>query len=438
MGKSRLNEYALGLLVALNEEFDELKTVFTAREPPVKGVNGGYYRVLEAEIGSKSRLIVVRVMEDMGQTAAAQQTQAMLGDFAVPLLVSIGIAGSLSRECRLGDVVIAETVDDYEDTAKRGPEGIEYAGSVWTPTWRIIDYINTFRQLSPYKSWRQRMAEHVPPCTGELREFVGRTPEARVLPIASGNSVMASREDVRDLLMRRNRKLAAIEMESGGLARTAACRPHPVDFVILKGISDFADERKSLLDSGSKGAWRRYAVRNASQLLAELLRGDVVLDTQDVTTGTKFADTRDRLTRLAADFESLRASMESSRERSYELNRLLAPVRALARGLPLSAYDVAGALADRAGEGERIVAVAVARSLDNPMVVFDPMLNALENPKSRYEQTHVLRYFEDVADVLDKEQRNRLDIAMTAMHVNETSDRGLLRELVKRRMRGLS
>src|SRR5262249_45864118 len=46
--------------------------------------------------------------------------------------------------------------------------------------------------------------------------------------------------------------------------------------IIVRGISDFADERKSLLDSTAThvtdaGAWRRYAACNAVDLFAALV-----------------------------------------------------------------------------------------------------------------------------------------------------------------------
>jgi nucleoside phosphorylase len=67
-----------------------------------------------------------------------------------------------------------------------------------------------------------------------------------------------------------------IEMEAGGVAQ-AVYEHGGADMIFVRGVSDFADERKSALDStagasASYGARRRYAALNAADLLATMLR----------------------------------------------------------------------------------------------------------------------------------------------------------------------
>jgi len=57
----------------------------------------------------------------------------------------------------------------------------------------------------------------------------------------------------------------------------AVYRHGRADLIVVRGISDFADERKDELDSAAaagadSGAWRRYAGLNAADLLASMLR----------------------------------------------------------------------------------------------------------------------------------------------------------------------
>jgi hypothetical protein len=66
-------------------------------------------------------------------------------------------------------------------------------------------------------------------------------------------------------------------MEADGVAQ-AVYEHGGAEMVIVRGISDFADERKSELDTtpaagAGHGAWRRYAALNAADLLATMLRG---------------------------------------------------------------------------------------------------------------------------------------------------------------------
>lgn len=65
-------------------------------------------------------------------------------------------------------------------------------------------------------------------------------------------------------------------MESGGLLLAAHERMEPQRMLMLRCISDLADERKKDLDQGMKGALRRYAMRNALRLLWVILSGNAV------------------------------------------------------------------------------------------------------------------------------------------------------------------
>jgi tetratricopeptide (TPR) repeat protein len=64
-------------------------------------------------------------------------------------------------------------------------------------------------------------------------------------------------------------------MEAGGAAR-AIYHSGQTDLLVVRGISDFADERKKDLDATAgagteRGAWRRYAALNAFDLLRVLV-----------------------------------------------------------------------------------------------------------------------------------------------------------------------
>jgi nucleoside phosphorylase len=100
-------------------------------------------------------------------------------------------------------------------------------------------------------------------------------PDYLVAPVASGEIVSAAAGFSR-WLRTHHRECAAIEMEAGGVAQ-AVYEHGGTDMIIVRGISDFADERKSDLDAtgdgeAGHGAWRQYAALNAADLLATLLR----------------------------------------------------------------------------------------------------------------------------------------------------------------------
>jgi hypothetical protein len=64
-------------------------------------------------------------------------------------------------------------------------------------------------------------------------------------------------------------------MEAGGAAR-AIYQDHRAHLIVVRGISDLADERRRDMDAttapnAAPGAWRRYAMCNAVDLFAALV-----------------------------------------------------------------------------------------------------------------------------------------------------------------------
>ena len=61
-------------------------------------------------------------------------------------------------------------------------------------------------------------------------------------------------------------------MESAGVARACQDRKKPVPFLMIRGISDFSDERKKILDNIQKGILRKYAMNSAINFFLSLIK----------------------------------------------------------------------------------------------------------------------------------------------------------------------
>jgi nucleoside phosphorylase len=283
-GSPQSARYDLGLIVPLREEFDCAREIFSfGRQVDEKGS----YLYPFTVPGSSLHGVAV-VLYGMGPTSTGVHAANLLGRFEIPVLALMGIAGALDGDLRLGDVVVASLVDPYLDRAKARPdasgEGFELdsGGSAWRAGRNMVNFANNFRYRADERAecaeWRSR---------GRLRrETAGlpgdgalarEEPDYAVAPVASGDIVGASVGFSR-WLRAHHRQCAAIEMEAGGVAQ-AVYEHGGTDMIIVRGISDFADERKSALDataaasaSASSGAWRRYAALNAADLLATMLR----------------------------------------------------------------------------------------------------------------------------------------------------------------------
>ena len=273
--------YDLGLIVPLREEFDCAREVFSfGRQVNEKGS----YLYPFAVPGSELRGVAV-VLYGMGPTSTGVQAANLLSRFEIPVLALMGIAGALDGDLRLGDVVVASLVDPYLDRAKARPdasgEGFELdsGGSAWRAGRDMVNFANNFRyradERDEFAEWRSRGRRR--------REGAGlagdgalarEDPDYTVAAVASGDIVGASVGFAR-WLRSHHRQCAAIEMEAGGVAQ-AVYEHGGTDMIIVRGISDFADERKAVLDAtpapgAGRGAWRRYAALNAADLLATML-----------------------------------------------------------------------------------------------------------------------------------------------------------------------
>jgi nucleoside phosphorylase len=119
---------------------------------------------------------------------------------------------------------------------------------------------------------RQKLLEWIGSVsTDELihEHLISNIPKIHTGHIASGPIVGAADQFVQWLKKRRDRKFLALEMESAGVLNAAHKRA--VNSLIIRGISDYSDERKTKLDELGRGALRRYAMNNALALMWVLL-----------------------------------------------------------------------------------------------------------------------------------------------------------------------
>lgn len=268
--------FDIGLIIPLKDEFESAREILRFEKP-----DGNFYYPFS--IPGSSLQGIATVLFDMGQAVSSEAATRLLTRFDVRLLALIGIAGALDPDLRLGDVVIAEAVDEYLHAAKAIPgdtgQGFEFElGSVsWRAGHDIVSYANNFEYLgngANLAQWRERGRRRDPSLLAMMPQFAKEVPDCQVGAIATGDIVSAAAAFAR-WLRKHNRRLVAIEMEAGGLARVLYRQPR-TDLIVVRGISDFSDERKSMLDSTATPAagsrpWRRYAMLNAVDLFAVLV-----------------------------------------------------------------------------------------------------------------------------------------------------------------------
>lgn len=257
------------LVVPLEEEFRETVKLLPIRDHSVQQ----HEHVYELQSPSDAFKISAAVLGEPGPTVAAQRSERLIALTRPSLTALTGIAGSLSKDATLGDVVVAEEIDHYLANSKaRDADSSAFqlstSGRHFRTAHPILQALRNFEFAVPqlYAAWRAECASR----TG-LAE-----PNLRIGRVAVGDSVGDS-QAFGHFLLNQDRKYVALEMESSGVAESAFARAVPVPLLILRGISDHS-HGKELLDTESKGQWRRAAAGNAASLLAHLLRWPLFID----------------------------------------------------------------------------------------------------------------------------------------------------------------
>ena len=204
-----------GIIGAMEIEVERLKQDMTVQRTLTKA----RMEFFEGEL--KGHPVVV-VKSGIGKVNAAVCTQILVDDFKVDAVINTGIAGSLNPEINIGDIVISTDVVHHDmDAVNFGYE----PGQI--PQMDVFSF-----QADPQLA---KQAEEV--CgrvNPEIRLFRGR--------IVSGDQFVADKQ-VKERIVNTFHGFCT-EMEGAAIAQAAYLNGIP--FVILRAISDKADDSASM------------------------------------------------------------------------------------------------------------------------------------------------------------------------------------------------
>jgi 5'-methylthioadenosine/S-adenosylhomocysteine nucleosidase len=227
------------VLTALALEYAALRTHITDREEKVLDPDGTRVEIGRLD-GTSWRVALAELGE--GAINAASMTTQIITALRPQAVLFVGIAGSLKKDIGIGDVVLATKV---------------YAihGGKWTPQ----------GFLARPESWHASNAL-VQAARSAVRDMDDVRPHFK--PIAAGDVVLAdSRSEIAAHLRQHYNDAAAIEMEGSGAAHAAHLNGQ-VDALVIRGVSDHADARKSRADAaGSQESAAAQAARVAVAVL---------------------------------------------------------------------------------------------------------------------------------------------------------------------------
>lgn len=225
----------IGIIGAMDEEVAFMKEL--AEIVSVKNMLG-----LDFYIGKYSGNSVIIVKCGIGKVNAAACTQALIDHFGVDCVINVGVAGAIYKELNIGDIVVSTQAiqHDMDVTPLGDPLG-------------VIPRMDT----SVFKADEELIKKAVE--AGSKLEgqtvFTG--------PVASGDQFIASSEAKNKIW--NHFKAYCAEMEGAAIAHV--CHLNKMPFVVIRSISDKADEQADM----SFEEFTKIAVKNSSVILENML-----------------------------------------------------------------------------------------------------------------------------------------------------------------------
>jgi adenosylhomocysteine nucleosidase len=224
----------LGIMGSMPEEMDKIIATITEKEIFDRG-SRVYYR------GKLFGQDVVAVFSRWGKVAAAITTTQMILEFKVDRIVFTGVAGALSPELNVGDVVIGQRLFQHDMDARPLMNRFEIPltgkTSYETPQQHVdIMAQSVHRFLKTSKEFRKRL----------MNQGISN-PKMLIGDIASGDLFISS-SAMKHALIKNLPSVVCAEMEGAAVAQV--CDDYGLPLIVVRVISDTADEDAHMSATG--------------------------------------------------------------------------------------------------------------------------------------------------------------------------------------------
>ena len=226
----------IAVVGAMEQEIELLRESMTN----VKHVSFGKFSAYEGELAGKR---MVLVLSGIGKVNAAVSTSWVIHQFAPDCVINTGSAGGLGKSLKVGDVVIGETVAHHD-------VDVTAFGYVWGQVPQLPAVFASDSNLI-------RQAEKA----GQVFDGAAVTQGL----IVSGDRFVHSSEGVAEIRSHFP-DVKAVEMEAAAIAQT--CYQLEVPFVIIRAVSDSADEKADI----SFEEFLKTAAVSSAKMVTEIVK----------------------------------------------------------------------------------------------------------------------------------------------------------------------
>ena len=182
---------------------------------------------------------VVIVFSRWGKVAAATTATTLLLEFKVSELIFTGVAGAINHTLKIGDIVISDKLFQHDMDAR--PLIAQYEIPLLE---KLFLQTERDRQEKAKRAAEKFLKNIKNTISSEvLKEFKIESPKVIIGNIASGDRFIASDAE-RGIIERGLPNIACVEMEGAAVAQV--CYEFGIPFLIIRTISDAADEHSEM------------------------------------------------------------------------------------------------------------------------------------------------------------------------------------------------
>jgi len=266
------NELDFLIVTALEDELEAVTQIFSEfKTAPFGPKTDDFSPEYFFKEGYK---IIAISFKGMGRVRAALKTAKAIHYWNPQVILLVGITGGIRHKVHLGDVLIPKDIYDYElrKLKKVKKDGVpkdrddDWRGDSPKISDILLEH-SSDRSLKGFKAYIKQKRPTVLREKSRIKLHHGKI-------VASGDKSVSVSEIMEGLQKERN-QLLGIEMEGAGVASAVSDSNLPPAFLMIKAVSDYADEKA---DDEDTQEWRKYACIAAAAAAKKLI--EVLIENQ--------------------------------------------------------------------------------------------------------------------------------------------------------------
>lgn len=219
----------IGILGAMPEEVSRIQKMMTIERETVIG--GRVYS--EGRIDDTE---VVVTFSRWGKVASAITTTTLINEFNVDFILFSGVAGAVSNDLNIGDIVIGNGLYQHDMDARPIFDQFQI------PLTTTLVFEPNLADIEKAQLAAQKFIDNIDSSLNKdlLAQFSIFKPLVHTGLIASGDKFVSDRNNYQDLtFISKGRKTLAVEMEGAAVAQV--CEDYKIPYIVVRIISDKAD-----------------------------------------------------------------------------------------------------------------------------------------------------------------------------------------------------